>query len=740
MLSIRKAELSDEKIGIALKLQDYINNISSELNLDWILYLWYPLINTNSNLIQLDAILIDKKLWVIIFTFLNWKLTNDKLDVELNKQKEIRRVIFNKLNSKTELSDYDEKEGIYKLKVKIHTITFAPDNIWNDLNFLMKKWLFQTKKEYAISRDQQELKKDILSLDKCNISDENYKTVISIIQDVINLKLPKKRFTINKNSKWEKLNIIEDTISNLDCRQEDAIINSIEWIQRIRWLAWSWKTVVLALKIALFHSLRPNDKIAVTFHSRSLKQQFKNLIERFCYSKWIEPNWNNINIIHAWGSSKEEWIYYNYCINNWLDYLTYWDAKIYNYNKWIESWEFEIICKKAVTESDKLEAVKKEYDAIFIDEAQDLSQYFLKICYNILNPNKDNIKRLVYAYDELQKLDKWESLPSPNIIFPWELINENHDYVLNICYRNSKENLTIAHALWFGIYNKKTWKPIQFFNTPSLWSDIWYLTNNKLEAWEKVSLYRDKNTSPWYFEEYFNSDEFFGYKKFNSPEEQADYIINEVEKNLNEDELLPNDILIIYPTEWQESKNDVALIRSKLLNIWINSYIAWWDSPDIFAKNNSVTITWIYRAKWNEAGMIYIINSDKCAVWKINQNLELQKLRNILFTSITRSKAWCRLYWVWNNMDDLIYEIEQVKNNNYKLNFLYPSDDEIEHMNKIYREESESNKRKIIKKNNILSELNLIVEDIKNGRDDIENYPNEIQDLIKQIIKIKDEK
>ena len=55
---------------------------------------------------------------------------------------------------------------------------------------------------------------------------------------------------------------------------------------------------------------------------------------------------------------------------------------------------------------------KQVYDAILVDEAQDLPESFLRLCFEFL---KDP-KRLVYAYDELQKLSG-ESLAPPEKIF-----------------------------------------------------------------------------------------------------------------------------------------------------------------------------------------------------------------------------------------------------------------------------------------------------------------------------------
>ena len=51
--------------------------------------------------------------------------------------------------------------------------------------------------------------------------------------------------------------------------------------QRIRGLAGSGKTIVLALKAAYLHFKDPTADIAVTFYSRSLYQQFTSLIQEF---------------------------------------------------------------------------------------------------------------------------------------------------------------------------------------------------------------------------------------------------------------------------------------------------------------------------------------------------------------------------------------------------------------------------------------------------------------------------
>ena len=76
--------------------------------------------------------------------------------------------------------------------------------------------------------------------------------------------------------------------------------------------------------------------------------------------------------------------------------------------------------------------------------------------------------------------------------------------------------------------------------------------------------------------------------------------------------------------------------------------------------------------------MVYIINAQECHSHPIFNDLDLIKRRNILFTAITRSKAWVRVYGFGARMGKLVSEFQSVKNKNFELEFTYPSKEEIE--------------------------------------------------------------
>ena len=67
-----------------------------------------------------------------------------------------------------------------------------------------------------------------------------------------------------------------------------------------------------------------------------------------------------------------------------------------------------------------------------------------------------------------------------------------------------------------------------------------------------------------------------------------------------------NDIIIINPDP-VKTRDAASIARKKLFDAGINSNLAGVStSPDIFSEDDAVTFTGIYRAKGNEAAMVYV--------------------------------------------------------------------------------------------------------------------------------------
>lgn len=681
---------------------------------DWegYLYIGYPIIGTPTGPYPIDAIWISPKQGLVAFDLIEGKVPNNYQD----RQDEC----FNKLESK--LKGYQSLTKRRKLMVEISTISYAPaiTNISPDEDY------FITNNTGLTS-----------ILNKIEWTDsEYYEKLVSVLQAISTIRQGrKKRIVASLESKGAKLQLLEDSIANLDSQQSRAVIETVEGVQRIRGLAGSGKTIVLALKAAYLHAKHPEWKIAVTFNTRSLKGQFKRLIEMFYLEQTNEPfDENNLQIIHAWGApgdKEKNGIYYSFCIGQGIEYFDYRSA----INKFGRNNPFGDICKKALSEATKQLYL---YDAILIDEAQDFSPEFLQLCYNMLNQPK----RLVYAYDELQNLGT-QSLPSPEKIFgtdengnpnvTFKIEDDGHsrqDIILEKCYRNSRPTLVAAHALGFGIYRKPISQNeiglVQMFDQSSLWNDIGYeISDGELKDGQKVVLQRTPKSSPEFLENHSPVDDLITFKKFDTIQEQNQWVADSIERNLKCDELRHDDIIVINPNPLT-TKAKVGPIRSILYEKGIQTHTAGVDtSPDIFFKegNDSVAFTGIYRAKGNEAAMVYIVNAEDC-YYSLQ---ELAKVRNQLFTAMTRSKAWVRVLGVGSQMDLLIKEYNEVKKHRFTLDFCYPTEVQRQHLKIINRDMSESQKKTLedahIGINSVLSAIeggNLYLDDLKLNQEQID--------------------
>lgn len=670
------------KIGSSERLK----SLFKDLDIEGQLYIGYPILGTVEGAFPIDALLVSKEHGVVIFDLIEGKELGN-VNYRENQDK-----AYTKMEIK--LKDYDSLIDKRKLCVEINPVTYAP--------------LFTDEKinsgQYPICNDNNLF--EVIEGFKWENS-EYYESVLSALQAISTIrKGTKKRVLKQENSKGAKLNNLENAIANLDNMQSKAVIETVDGVQRIRGLAGSGKTIVLALKAAYLHAQHPDWRIAVTFNTRSLKEQFKRLITTFYMEQTKEePNWGNLEIIHAWGSpgnAENNGVYYTFCSVNDLEYYDYENAR----RKYGYEHAFTRICEEAIN---SVQDPKKIYDSILVDEAQDFTDKFLKICYMSLKEPK----RLVYAYDELQNLGTM-SLPSPEELFGTDregrplvvFTNDNQDIILEKCYRNSRPVLVTAHALGFGIYREpdKEIKTgiVQMFEQKSLWEDIGYtVISGNLESNERVVLSRTSATSPEFLEEHSENDDLICFSKFASKHEQDEWVANQIKVNLNHDELEHSDIIVINPDPLTTRRN-VPPIRSMLYQNNISSHITGVDtSPDVFFEHNSIAFSGIYRAKGNESAMVYVINAQDC----YSAEDDIAKLRNRLFTAITRSKAWVRVVGYGEDMDKLINEFNKVKQNDFRLDFIYPNTDQLKYMKVVNRDLSTNERRRIRKQKETVEDL-----------------------------------
>lgn len=632
-----------------------------------------PFIQLDLETIALDAVLISPNVGVVIFDLLDSPTDYENIE-------DRQDALFHGLQG--HLQPYKNLSHGRKFIPQIEVLSFNARPTSGD---------FSDTEEAASVVDVKGLESTLHQLKNESLSSTRiFEATLSAVQNLAGIRTHStKRKTTTPGSRGAMLQWLEEQISVFDDQQAPLVTDTVNGVQRIRGLAGSGKTIVLAAKAAYLHVQHPDWKIAITFNTRALKGQLTRLVERFVAGyKKTTPDWNQIHIINAWGGGggpENSGLYYQYCLATDQEPLDFREAKS-KYGAGADY--FSRVCQDALQ---KESPHTPSYDMILVDEAQDLPPSFLRISYQMLTKEK----RLVYAYDELQNLSG-RSLPEPDEIFGRtpegapivSLKNKpRQDVILNRCYRNSRPVLATAHALGFGIYrtapeNRPTGL-VQMFDTPHLWEEIGYQVDaGRLAKGCDVTLSRDPQASPEFLEKAGVDHPLIEFIVFDNEKAQNTWVAEQIQKNLEQEELEHQDIIVISPDRYN-SPAKLGPISARLFQLGIQSHIAGVDTkPDEFFREKypSITCTGIHRAKGNEAGMVYIIGAEGCR----DAAQGLATIRNTLFTAITRSKAWVRVLGVGEEMELLKAEYERVVKNNYALTFHYPDEAQLEDLYKLY--------------------------------------------------------
>ena len=686
---------------------------------DWTgrLFVGYPIIGTVDGPHRVDALWVSER-GVVVFDLIEGR---EPGDYESRQDDTANKI-------ETQLRVHPALVRRRRLRIPIHTISFSPT----------VDGPVSGTAEGSLSGPDTILA-ELESLEWKGFEEDALRNALSVLESVATIRRSRTRRTFRSDdSRGAKLKRLEDSIATLDHDQSAAVIETVEGVQRIRGLAGSGKLIVLALKAAYLHAQYPEWRIGVTFNTRSLKGHFQRLIRDFHTDKTGEaPDWENLRVGVPWevpGGLERSGIYHEYCHRHGVDYLEF-QAPSGQFGR---SESFAAACKQAL---DQTEGSRPVYDVLLVGEAQDLPPAFLKLCYAFLKEPK----RLVYAYDELQNLAS-ESLPPPEDIFGWRgdgtpLVRLDDggrdrprpDIVLQRCYRNSKPVLVAAHALGFGIYRAAP-QPgqtglVQMFDHPLLWEEVGYVAEDgELREGSRVRLVRPETTSPGFLAEHSPVDDLIRFRSFATEQEQAAWVAQEIRDNLQREDLRHGDIVVINPDP-RTTRGSVGIVRALLLDMDIQSHLAGVDTnPDTFyLDGESVTFSGIHRAKGNEAAMVYIINAHDCQ----SAAFDLARIRNRLFTAMTRSKAWVRVLGIGRRMDALTREYETLKAQNFSLDFHYPSAEERERLRVIHRDMTEA-ERKRVRDSNL--ELGLLVQDLEHGQVRPEDLDETTVDRLKALL------
>ena len=545
-----------------------------------------------------------------------------------------------------------------EIGIKIHTFLFLPN---------LRETPQQNETDIKIIKNQLELVKEFEEICLTSeLNNRNIKETLAILEGTKNIIKPRDRNikSRDRESKGEILEKIESEIANFDFEQKRAALQMMDGPQRIRGLAGSGKTIVLAMKAALIHLREPSVNILYTFYTKSLYDFIKSLITRFYrqYSE-IDPNWEKINILHAWGGKNLPGVYYNICMRNNIEPISFSEARK------IGKDPFNEVCK--ILESENIAQI---YDYTIIDEGQDFPKYFYRLCREITK----NI-RVIWGYDECQNIlntdiqDTKDTFGKNNkgqyyVDFSKEPPNTPCDIVLQKCYRNPRKILICAFSLGLGIYNDHI---LQMLENNEHWSDLGFVVKEgSSKKGDEMIIERPEQNSPLMQNELFeNEEELITCEAFNNYNDECHYIANKIFEDIDSD-LLPEDILVISLDDFA-ARNYFEELKIILEKKDIKTYNLL-DAPSYtktFFLEDHITLTTVYRAKGNEAGSVYILGVD--AIFRGDNRNSIRE-RNKIFTAMTRAKGWVTITGIGTYAKECKKEIDKTMENYPKIIFEMP--------------------------------------------------------------------
>ncbi|MFB0493939.1 superfamily I DNA and RNA helicase [Mucilaginibacter sp. OAE612] len=544
-----------------------------------------------------------------------------------------------------------------ELKVNATTLVYIHnpklDIEYNDLNFDV----FSTRAELI----------EIISTNaKTPLTEGEFKELKATIEGSRGIVNPKDRPAKTANSKGAILSRIESEIWNFDLEQKRAALFTIDGPQRIRGLAGSGKTVILARKVAQIHIQEPDAHILYTYYTKALYDIVKRYITKF-YRQFSEkdPNWDKIHILHAWGGKALEGVYSNACKANNIMPINLSTAKSIK-----PSDPFDFVCEDLVKMN-----LKIQYDYSILDEAQDFPPNFYRLCRKLTKKNK-----VVWAYDDFQNIlnvniqnEKEtfgkDSAGNYNIEFKGD--DALQDIVLHKCYRNPKDALVCAFALGLGIYNDSN-VIVQRLESNEHWESLGFIVEDgDSKAGSNMTISRPDENSPLLKNSLLNVDSVKMHC-FNSLNQECENVADAILTDI-EDGLFAEDIAVIC-LDNRNTKSYFSIISERLEQGGVNSFNLMSAPNDntTFKVKDHVTLTSIYKAKGNETGSVYIIGVDS-----VFDNKDSINERNKLFTAITRSHAWVTITGIGKSAELCKIEIDKLIANKMKLIFKQPSEEEV---------------------------------------------------------------
>ncbi|WOF16374.1 hypothetical protein F1737_06465 [Methanoplanus sp. FWC-SCC4] len=419
----------------------------------------------------------------------------------------------------------------------------------------------------------------------------------------------------------------------------------------IRGIAGSGKTESICQRAAYLHSIEPEWRIGVFFSNPSLKGRMVSLLKKYtsvCGVEWdSEDPDGNLVAAELWGDNDNFGFYSEVCDYSGIKPMTVSECRRFE-NDPADC--FGYACKKILEN----EIIDPLYDVIFIDGAEDILVSKNELLYEGKQPvfwllheslssfdsENPERKRLVWSFDEYQSVFS-QKVPTVSQIYGQDdlLKDEVNGFselsIMDISFRTPGNILMAAHALGMGLYHYEGM--LSGPTCKKAWKKMGYSVKGEFSPGNEITLSRKVDKTPNDIID-FCDESLINFRKFNSKQMEYAFLCESVIRNIEEDNVRPEDILIV------SLKGDEAIksIRSALNAKNITDCRVFTCCPDNddseddhSVKPSGITISDVESAKGNEGMVVYL--TDLEVVAKYDSRIEL---RNKLYIGMTRSKGW----------------------------------------------------------------------------------------------------
>lgn len=231
----------------------------------------------------------------------------------------------------------------------------------------------------------------------------------------------------------------------------------------IQGLAGTGKTELLFHRLVNLYN-QTDKKIVFTCNSKVLANDIRKRLPKFFDQMKVsrrEDVDERIKVMRSWGSlyNPESGLYSYICHFYGLEFINYSDSGVEG---------FDGVCLSAIKQLEEIRNTSDFtycFDYILIDEAQDFSDSFFKLCDMVAS------SQVIVASDIFQKIYERKS----------ELVRQP-DFTLNKVYRTDPKNFMFSQFLGFGLKEKPV---IQWFDNDESWRASGY-TFEKIEENQKI--------------------------------------------------------------------------------------------------------------------------------------------------------------------------------------------------------------------------------------------------------------